>query len=118
MEWFAARGVPMALASASSIRDVQAAMTRLGLWDKFRAVLTCDEYGSKQGPAIYQVAAEKLGAAPACTAVFEDSLQALRTAHEAGFLTVMVDDEASREDWPQMEALADARLHRLTDWPL
>ena len=30
----------------------------------------------------------------------------------------MVDDEASREDWPQMEALADARLHRLTDWPL
>ena len=40
VERFAARGVPMALASASSIRDVQAAMTRLGLWDKFRAVLT------------------------------------------------------------------------------
>ena len=32
VERFAARGVPMALASASSIRDVQAAMTRLGLW--------------------------------------------------------------------------------------
>ena len=118
MERFAARGVPMALASASSIRDVQAAMTRLGLWDKFRAVLTCDEYGSKQGPAIYRAAAEQLGAATARTAVFEDSLQALRTAHDAGFLTVMVDDEASREDWPRMEVLADVRLHRLTDCPL
>ena len=70
VERFAARGVPMALASASSIRDVQAAMTRLGLWDKFRAVLTCDEYGSKQGPAIYRAAAEQLGAATARTAVF------------------------------------------------
>ena len=108
----------MALASASSIRDVQAAMTRLGLWDKFRAVLTCDEYGSKQGPAIYRAAAEQLGAATARTAVFEDSLQALRTAHDAGFLTVMVDDEASREDWPRMDVLADVRLHRLTDCPL
>ena len=111
-----AMGVPAALASASCLREIHAAMDRLGMTPKFAAMLSSEVYGSKHEPRIYLEGAALLGADPAHTAVFEDALPSLRTAHEAGFFTVMVEDEASRPDWEEMAALADLRIARGEDF--
>lgn len=105
-----AHGVPVALASATELPLIQAAMDRLGLLNSFCTVASCQQYGSKQQPHIYLAACRAMGLAPAETAVFEDSLVPLRTAHAAGCFAVMVEDAQSRPDWPQMAALADLRI--------
>ncbi|MBQ8647194.1 MAG: HAD family phosphatase [Oscillospiraceae bacterium] len=108
--------VPVSLASASRLQEIHAAMDRLGMTPRFAAVLSSEEHGSKHEPRIYLEGARRMGAAPEQTAVFEDTLAALRTAHAAGFFTVMVEDEASRPDWEEMAALADLRLARWEDF--
>ena len=55
------------------------------------------------------MAADKTGSAPEETLVFEDALHALRTAKEAGFITVGVYDDASRD--VQEELRSDASLY-------
>lgn len=111
-----AHGVPAALASATELPLIRAAMGRLGLLNSFCAVASCQQYGSKQQPDIYLAVSRGMGLAPAETAVFEDSLAPLRTAHAAGYFTVMVKDETSRADWPQMAALADWQIADLRDF--
>ncbi len=105
-----AHGVPVALASATELPLIKAAMRRLGLWDSFCMAASCQQHGSKQRPDIYLAVSRVMGLAPAETAVFEDSLVPLRTARAAGYFTVMVEDGVSRQDWPEMAGLADLRL--------
>jgi len=83
-------------------------LTRLGIARHFDFMISCVDVGaSKDRPDVYLAAAERFGAAPAETAVFEDSLRALTTARNAGFYTVAVADTASADDWPALCALAD-----------
>lgn len=116
VEQLCAHGVPVALASATESPLIEAGMRRLGLWDRFCMVASCQQYGAKQRPDIYLAASGSMGLAPAETAVFEDALIPLRTAREAGYFAVMVEDDASRQDWPAMAALADLRLAALGDF--
>lgn len=111
-----AHGVPAALASATELPLIQAAMGRLGLLNSFCTVASCQQYGSKQQPDIYLAACRAMGLAPAETAVFEDSLVPLRTARAAGCFAVMVEDAQSRLEWPAMAALADLRIADLRDF--
>lgn len=116
VEQLCAHGVPVALASATEAPLIEAAMRRLGLWNRFCVAASCQQYGSKERPDIYLAVSKSMGLAPGETAVFEDSLVPLRTAQRAGYFAVMVEDEVSRQDWPAMAALAGLRLARLGDF--
>ena len=88
-----ARGVPMALASATDSRLLREALTHHGLFPYFDAVLSCAVLGvGKERPDVYLRAAEALGCAISEVAVVEDSGTALATAKAAGFMTVGVYD--------------------------
>ena len=108
------RGVTMCVASATAEELMAACLTRLGAARYFSFLLSCETVGAgKNSPAVYWESARRLGAQPADIAVYEDALYAAATAKQAGFYTVAVYDESSRDQWPQLTALADEALR---DW--
>ena len=108
------RGVTMCVASATAEPLVKLCLTRLGVADHFSFLLSCERVGvGKNSPDVYLEAARQLGCAPQEAAVFEDALYAAETAKKAGFYTVGIYDDNSRDHWPRMQALADQCI---TDW--
>lgn len=94
-----AKGVKMAVVTASDKESVLAALKRLDVYDMFDFVLTCDEIGvGKTSPLVYQLAAQRLGAQPGQTLVFEDAAYAVKTAHGAGFIVIAIADEQAYKD--------------------
>ena len=109
-----ARGARLGVATATEAAMSRACMERLGVWEYLDFLLSCETLGvGKTRPDIYLEAAARLGAAPGETAVFEDSLYALKTAKAAGFYTVAVAEPAYAADWNALSALADETI---TDW--
>ena len=118
LAFLAERSVSMAAATSSPREHVTAALDRLGLLSYLKAVFTTSEVGvSKHEPAIYHLAAERLGTAPAETLVFEDSLYALKTARAAGYCTVGVFDAHGEEDQAGLKATAEVYLTALPEFP-
>lgn len=92
------RGVPLAVASVTDKHLVEAALGRFDLLKYFACIVTTDDVGvGKQKPDVYLRAAELIGCRPEETLVFEDAIHALHTANRAGFPTVGVYDEASKD---------------------
>ena len=83
-------------------------MERLDLARYFTFMLSCVDVGAgKRQPDVYLEAARRLGSSPAETAVFEDAIYAVRTAHDAGFHVVAVKDGPQNAAcWDEMAALA------------
>lgn len=110
------RGIPCAVASVTDKPLVETALRRFGLLDCFSAVVTAAEVGvGKQEPDVYLQAAERIGAAPTETLVFEDALHALRTAKRAGFCTVGVRDDASQDQQEEIRAVSALYLEDFSD---
>lgn len=110
------RGIPMAVATATDRPMVEAALARTGLAGYFKQIFTCTEIGAgKERPDIYLAAAEALGASPADTWVFEDALYAIKTAKAAGFYTVGLYDETSRNDQEAIAGCADCYVRGMEE---
>ena len=102
------RGTQMCVVSATPERLMELCLTRLGVRERFRFILSCESVGAgKDRPDVYYAAARRLGAAPEDTAVFEDALSAVRTAKAAGFYVVGVHDAAEGDRWKTIREIAD-----------
>ena len=105
------RGLPLAVASVTDRRLVEAVLRRFDLWRHFTGVVTTDDVGvGKQEPDVYLRAAALINCVPEETLVFEDAIHALRTANRAGFRTVGVYDEASRNRQAEMRSESEFYL--------
>lgn len=106
-----ARGVRLAVATASQRELFGPALRRTGVADLFDAVVTADEVARGKGfPDIYLRAAARLGLSPGECAVFEDILAGIRAAREGGFFTVGVADASNAAEREALRAAADAWL--------
>lgn len=86
-------GVPCAVASSSSGQEIKARLSRVGVLDFFDAVAGGDEvFRGKPDPAVYQLAASRLGKSPSECLAFEDSENGVLAAHRAGIKVVTVPD--------------------------
>lgn len=95
LEHLKKQGVRMCLATASSAELGKPALERHGILHYFDFLLDCGMVGvGKTSPDIYRLAAGRFGAQPSECAVFEDAAFALKTAKEAGFLTVGIYEES------------------------
>ena len=93
---------------------LQLHVRRFGLLDRFQAIVTIADVGvGKQAPDVYLEAARRLGSSPGETLVFEDALHALQTAKKAGFITVGVYDDASKDKQEEISGTADYYLKSL-----
>lgn len=103
-----ASGVQMCVASATDERLMSACLKRLGVWDYFTFVLSCETlHTNKREPTIYLEAARRFQAIPSEIAVYEDALYAVETAKAAGFHVISVYDSEQERYWRKICSLAD-----------
>ena len=111
------RRIPMYIATSSNREHIRAAFERLGLYEYFDGMITCEEAGAgKREPTIFLLAAQRMGLAPQDIFVFEDVIHAVRSAGSASFVTVGVYDKASEPDNEAMRAESSIYLHSLENW--
>ena len=83
--------IPLAVASSSSRRWVQGWLEKLGIFSHFQAVVCrTDGFAVKPAPDLFLEAARQLDKAPALCLVFEDSLNGVQAASQAGMCCVAV----------------------------
>src|SRR6266498_3511219 len=89
--WELARHWPVALASSSPPRLIQAALDATGLAGTFAVTLSTEEVPhGKPAPDVYLAVAERLGVDPAGCVAVEDSSNGVRSAAAAGMRVVAV----------------------------
>lgn len=121
IEFFARRGLPLAVASSSNYSIIEAVLARLAIRDRFAAIHSGEsERFGKPHPAIFLGAARKLFVTPDRCLVLEDSPSGVSAAKAAGMRCIAVvdadtvgaggvDDERRR----LVDAAADAVLDSL-----
>jgi len=115
------RGMKLAVASSSPENWVTGHLSRLGLIDYFDAVVTADDVDvTKPDPALFLLAAEKMGVKNEEVIVFEDSSNGVMGAKRAGMVVVAVPNELTRrmdlsEADLYLESLAEISLEALLE---
>ncbi len=110
------KGIPYGIATATYKSLAEAVLKRLGIFERFRFVLTDVDYPrGKRFPEIFLGAAERLGTLPEETLVIEDSLHCIETAVRAGFRTAAVYDEVSAAESDEIKRLADVYADSLAE---
>jgi beta-phosphoglucomutase-like phosphatase (HAD superfamily) len=106
----------LAVASSGKRSWVAGNLTRFGLLDYFQVICTSEDVEKvKPDPALFLLAAEKLGVRPQEAIVFEDSYNGLVAAKKAGTFVVIVPNPLTEHmDFSQ----ADIKLKSLADLPL
>lgn len=101
-------GIPITLATATDEPLMMSSLKRLGIYDIFDKIFTCQELSTrKTEPKIYETALAFMGTHKEDTYVFEDILDALKTAKNAGFKTCGVYDEMSEKDIEEIKKTSD-----------
>ena len=92
------RGVRLAVASSSDRKWVESHLQRLGLLERFAAIVTSDDVERvKPDPALYRLAAQKLEVAPERAIAIEDSYNGMLGAQRAGLRCVSVPNSITRD---------------------
>lgn len=111
LDWLDQKGVAYGVATATYGTLAQAALKRLGVWERMQFLLTEQEIGApKTQPQIFREGAARLHLGRRQIAVAEDSLHAVETAKAAGFFTVGVYDSVSDGDWKKMKETATVHV--------
>jgi putative hydrolase of the HAD superfamily len=113
-------GIPLGVASSSSRAWLDRHLGRLGLLDRFGAVIGADLVGGvgKPAPDVYLRACADLGAEPTRSVAVEDSAHGIAAAKAAGMAAVAVPSEITRfNDFSRADlvvaSVADLDLGRL-----
>lgn len=107
-------GKKIAIATASPKRLYEPVLRHNCIYGMFDAIVTTDEAGaSKDYPDVYLLAAERLGIAPEKCVVFEDVINGIVSAKNAGMYTVAVYDKYSADDVVTLRSRADMFIMEL-----
>jgi HAD superfamily hydrolase (TIGR01509 family) len=110
----AAAGVPMAIASSSTLAEIGAVVSVLGLRGVLRGAASGEEVTRpKPAPDVYLLAVERLGTGPGGVVAIEDSATGVAAAAAAGLVCVAVRTAATRGHDFGPAALAVASLEEL-----
>lgn len=93
-----ARGDSLNVLTASPHATLDPCLKRLGVFDIFDNVWSCDDFNTtKANPEIYKMAAEKIGKRVDEIIFLDDNFNAVKTAKEAGMRVFGVYDKSSEE---------------------
>lgn len=101
-----ARGHSLNVLTASPHDTLDPCLKRLGIFDLFDNVWSCNDFGTtKADPEIYRMAAARMGVPVSDVIFLDDNYNADKTALEAGMQVYGVFDESSREAADQIRAI-------------
>lgn len=110
------QGARLCIVTATDYPIAEPALRRTGLLPYFDFVLTCEDAGlSKAEPAIFHLAARRLGCRPGQAVVFEDALHCIRAAKAGGYSVVAVEDASAAPDRCQIRLLCDRYITSYTE---
>ena len=99
IDFVAAQGARLAIASSALYRVIDAVLERFGLRDRFEVIHSAEEEErGKPDPAVYLTTAAKLGVRPGACVALEDSINGVISAKAAGMACVAVPDPAAAAD--------------------
>ena len=114
-----ARGASLHVLTASPHKMVDPCLRRLGVFDLFENVWSCDDFGmTKSQPEIYKEAAGRIGVAVDEAVFFDDNIGALQTAKTAGMHTVGVYDPSGEDFMQQMKETAEGYIFTFEEMEL
>ena len=106
--------LPKVIATSGDRELLTAALIRNGIEQYFQAIFTCSELQTDKNEArIFLECARFLGMGPENIAVFEDSIMALKTARDAGFITIGIQDDSNQH---HQQEIMKVSHHYITDW--
>ena len=107
-----ARGDRLAVLTASPHVTLDPCLKRLGLYDLFDKVWSCEDFATtKADPNIYVMAAQRMGKSVEDVLFLDDNLNADTTAKSAGMLVCGVYDDSSKDYIAQMKAATDFYIY-------
>ena len=106
------RGASLNVLTASPHITLDACLKRLGMWELFDNVWSCDDFNTtKADPNIYVMAAAKMQTSVENVLFLDDNLNADTVAKSAGMQVCGVYDDSSREYAAQIKAAADYYIY-------
>ena len=113
-----ARGDRLNVLTASPHAMLDPCLKRLGLYELFDHVWSCDDFGTtKADPEIYRMAAREIGAPVSEVIFLDDNPGADRTAKAAGMRVMGVYDDSSAEYEQEMRCICDASICDFSQLP-
>ena len=107
LAFLAEQGVPMGVASSSSLEVIEMNLVNGGVREYFSELFTgVGMANPKPAPDIFLNTAAAMGVDPARTLVLEDSLSGVHAGTAGGFVTVMVPDLVAPDDFAREHATA------------
>ncbi|MFE4664330.1 HAD family hydrolase [Streptomyces sp. NPDC056716] len=102
IELLASDGVPMAVASGSSIDAIKAVLAGTGLDAHLHTVVSAEEVDrGKPAPDVFLEAARRLGLSPGDCVVLEDAAPGAAAAHAAGMMCIAIPYVAAQANAPE-----------------
>lgn len=112
------RGESLNVLTASPHASLDVCLQRLGLWELFDNIWSCDDFATtKADPHIYEMAAQRLGTTVENVLFLDDNLDADTTAKKAGMQVCGVYDESSRDYIQQIKDVADFYIYDFSELP-
>ena len=101
-------GGSLNILTASPHKTVDACLRRIGIFDWFDNVWSCEDFGTtKSDPNIYVSAVERLGGSIKETVFFDDNIGAAKTAKQSGLFTVGVYDSSGESFKSELSETCD-----------
>lgn len=106
------RGARLNVLTASPHITLDACLKRLGIFDLFENVWSCEDFTTtKADPEIYKLAADRLGVPVEEVIFIDDNYNADLTAKKAGMVVYGIYDEYSKEYVEEIKAIADRYIY-------
>lgn len=106
------QGASLNILTASPHITLDACVKRLGMWELFDNIWSCDDFQTtKADPDIYKRAAERLGVSVDQVLFLDDNINADQTAKSAGMPVCGVYDDSSKDNVAQMKAATDFYIY-------
>ena len=110
------QGASLNVLTASPHTVLDPCLKRLGIYDLFDNVWSCDDFETtKADPGIYVEAAKKLGKPVESILFLDDNYNADKTAKSAGIKVCGVFDESSAEYAHEIKAIADHYIYSFSE---
>ncbi len=111
-----ANGADLNVLTASPHVTLDACLKRLGIYDVFTHVWSCDDFETtKADPEIYRMAADKIGQRVENILFLDDNLNADQTAKSAGMKVCGVYDDFSRDYAEEIKKIADRYIYDFSE---